>query len=421
MRSFFRKDLLVFWRDRKEVFISVLSPIVIIIVLNFAFAGVWFGDTAEEMEINVGLVVEDDESQGLKQFEEAVRAMDLSEAEKEAMIEQAAHLSPSGLLISFFNDPELNSLIHTKSLEEQEAKEQVKDGDLNAVVKIPEGFTFDVLAQMLFSEPSDASLMIQIEEQSIESSTLQSILDSYMDTLNFQFALSNVTGGGEIADPILPQGEMEIIEEIETLDIPQYFTIAMSVLFTLFLASTVATKTTTEKRERVFNRIILTDSHPLSYLMGKVLSTFCFALFQLVIVFLISQLLLDVFPGKTSDFWLGATLIIIFFALTVAGLSAVFTSLTLRMSNTDAANGLFMLVIMLFAALGGSFFPLEVFPDWMQSISGWIPNGITVTGFTEWFQYGDLASLFVPIIKLVGFFIGFLVIGISLFPRRGRV
>lgn len=420
MRSFFRKDLLVFWRDRKEVLISVLSPIVIIIVLNFAFSGTWFGDTAEELEIDVGLVVEDDESLGLKQFAESAKGMDISEAEQELLLEQAAQFSPSQLLTNYLNDPELNSLIHAEELDEEEAKERVKDGELDALIKIPEGFTFDVLGQMLLSDPSKSSLIIQIEKQSMESSVLQTILDGYMETLNFQFALSSVVGD-EITEPILPQGEMEMIAGIEALDIPQYFTIAMSVLFTLFLASTVATKTTTEKRERVFNRILLTDSHPLSYLMGKVLSTFCFALFQLLIVFMISQLLLDVFPGKTNEFWLGAVLIIIFFALTVAGLSAVFTSLTLRMSNTDAANGLFMLIIMLFAALGGSFFPLEVFPDWMQSISEWIPNGITVTSFIQWFQYGDSASLFVPIIKLFVFFIGFLIIGISLFPRRGRV
>lgn len=420
MRSFLKKDLLVFWRDRKEVLISVLSPILIIIVLNFAFAGLWFGDTPNEMEINVGLVVEDDESVGLKQFEETVKAMDLSEVEKEVMIDQAASLSPSRLLTSFFNDPSLNSLIYTEQLEGEKAKERVKEGELDALVKIPKGFTFDTLRQMFFNISSETSLTIQIDEQSIESNTLESILDSYMDTLNFQFALSHVAEGKTV-DTILPQGEKEIIQSVESMDITQYFTIAMSVLFTLFIAVTVATKTTTEKRERVFNRILLTDSRPISYLMGKVLSTFFFALFQLIIVFIISQLLLDVFSEKSMAFWVGLMLIITFFALTVAGLSAVFTSIILRMSNTDAANGIFTLIIMLFAALGGSFFPLEVFPDWMQGITEWIPNGLTVIGFMEWFQYGDSSSLIVPVIKLFVFFIVFLIIGIGLFPKRGNV
>src|SRR5690625_686240 len=195
MHSFFRKDLLVLWRDRKEVIISVLSPIVIIIVLNFAFADLWFGDTAEETDIRVGLVVEDDVSQGLIQFEEQVETMQLSETEKETMIQQAAHLSPSGLLISFFSDSDLNSLIHTEQLDEDEAKEQVKGGDLDALVKIPEGFTFDVLRQIMFNESAQSSLIIQVEEQSMKSSTLQNILGGYMDTLNFQFALGHVTGG----------------------------------------------------------------------------------------------------------------------------------------------------------------------------------------------------------------------------------
>lgn len=93
--------------------------------------------------------------------------------------------------------------------------------------------------------------------------------------------------------------------------------------------------------------------------MGKTISTYCFVWLQLMIVFTVSHLLLDVFEGKAMAFWFGAIIIITCFSLAVAGLSAVFTTITLIINNTDAANGAFNLVIMLFAAVGGNFFQLK--------------------------------------------------------------
>src|SRR5690625_3623985 len=194
----------------------------------------------------------------------------------------------------------------------------------------------------------------------------------------------------------------------------------MGSLFALFIASTVATKTAKEKRERVFNRILLTNSRPFSYLMGKIISTFCMTWMQLMLVFIATDLLLGIFPEKSTVFWLNIIVIVTFFSFTVAGLSAIFTSLMLRTNNINLANGLFTIVIMLMAALGGSFFPLEGAAGWLQAVTEWTPNGITVSMFTELLQYGELMSITVPLIKQSVFFILFLLIGIFLFPERGR-
>lgn len=416
MWSFLRKDFLVFWRDRKEVLIALLAPIVLIVVLNFAFSGMFGGDAAD-LDMDVGIVMEDDEALGLQQFEETVSGIDL--LEKELMIEQAALLSPVGSIVELFNNPELSEWITTEQLNEEDAKEQVANGELDALIKIPAGFTYDILSQILLSEPAETALILQIEENSTEANILQNMIGNYMDTLNFQFALNSVTAG-EAVEPVLPQGGEEIVEGVEAYSIGQYFTIAMSSLFALFLASTVAMKTTTEKREQVFNRILLTNHNPISYLLGKTISAFCLAWLQLVTVFTVSQLLLDVFPGKSLDFWLGILLMITFFSLAVAGLSALFTTLVLNMNNTDAANGLFNIIIMSLAAVGGNLFPIQGLPEWIQKIGEWTPNGLSHSVLMKWIQFGDSAALVIPVVKLFGFFIGCLIIGIFLFPRRGR-
>lgn len=419
MISFIKKDLLVFWRDRKEVLISLLAPILILIVLNVAFSGISFDD-AGEMDLSFGLVLEDDEAAGLQQFEETLLEMDLPEMEIDAMLEQAKTLSPSGVMVSLFKDPELNSWIHTIEMNEEEAKKQVENGELVAIIKIPEGFTYDVLRQVMLNQPADTAIRFQIEEHSLETDILAGVIDNYMETLNFQFALGAVTEG-EVSEPALPQGGREVItENAVEIDLAQYYTIAMSSLFALFIAATVAAKTATEKRERVFNRILLTNSHPFSYLMGKVISTFCMAWIQLMLVFVATDLMLGIFPEKSTEFWLGIIVIVTFFSLTIAGLSAIFTSLTLRMNNINTANGLFTMVVMVLAALGGNFFSLEQFPGWVQALSQWTPTGVTINLFTEFLQSGNAISFVVPLMKQFGFFIGFLVIGILVFPERGR-
>jgi ABC-2 type transport system permease protein len=141
---------------------------------------------------------------------------------------------------------------------------------------------------------------------------------------------------------------------------------------------------------------------------------------QLMLVFIATDLLLGIFPDKSIEFWLGIIVIVTFFSLIVAGVSAIFTSLMLRMKNVNTAHGLFTIFIMVMGAFGGNFFPVEQFPAWVQAISEWTPTGVTISLFTELLQHGDTVSFAIPLLKQSGFFILFLLIGIFLFPERGR-
>ncbi|RKQ34572.1 ABC transporter permease [Oceanobacillus halophilus] len=419
MGSFLKKDLLVFWRDRKEVLLALFLPIVIIVVLNLAFSGL-FDNDAESVNMNVGIVDENEHSTELEQFKLRLQEMDILEVEKEALINQASAIKPSELIVEFFNDPKLKEWIPYEKVSEAEAIKLVEEGDLDAIIKIPEGFTYDVLSSLLLEEDSSTPISILAAEQSMELNTLQNVVNDFIDTLNLQFALGS-TVGADLEEPVLPQGGREVVEGVETFNISQYFTIAMSTLFALFIAQTVAMKTVTEKRERVFNRILLTNSNPLEYLMGKTLATFFLSMIQMLVTFAVTQLFLDVFPGKSLAFWVGVIVIIAAFALTVSGLSALFTSITLILNDSNAASGIFTMIVMSFGVLGGSFFPLQGLPVVFQKIGEWIPNGLTQTVLIKWIQLTSVQDLIVPIIILIVFFMACLVIAVTIFPRRGRV
>lgn len=419
MGPFFRKDLLVFWRDRKEILLALFLPVIIIIVLNTAMDGLFSQDT-DPINIDVAIVQEDDEALGLEQFKERVEVLGLSLNEKEALLEQAAQVKPIDLIRNYLVSPELKELLSTQDLTETEATRLVEEGDIDAIVKIPEGFSNGVLTHLILDEQTEMAVKIQADEQSTELNILQEIVHHFVDTLNLQFAIGTVSSAN-MMDPDLPLGGIEMIEGTEPFNMTHFFTIAMSTLFALFISQTVALKTVTEKRERVFNRILLTNSKPLYFLMGKVFSTFCFAWLQVMTAIVATQLILDVFPGRIWEFWMGLIAVITAFSLTVAGLSAIFTSLSLSLHDPNAVSGITTLIIMAMAFLGGNFFPIQNLPTFIQRIGEWTPNGLTHSVLIGWIQYSDIQELILPIIMLVSFFVICVIVGIILFPRRGRI
>lgn len=415
MGPFFQKDLLVFWRDRKEILIALLLPIVIIFVLNVAFSGLFKKDSSMET-IHVGIVQEENAEIGMQQFTNHVQELNIPVSEKEVMLTQAENIQPISLIEQLLNGPELQEWVDTKQLSEAEAKELVEAGELDAIIKIPSGFTNSVLSSILLGKESAVPLAILAEKESAALSALEEIVSIYMDSLNMEFAL----GGVEVTEVNMPQGGVETVEGKETYNISQYFTIAISTLFALFIAQTVAIKTSTEKRERVFNRIILTDRNPIHYLLGKTTATFILSWLQVMITITLSQLILDVFPGKSLEFWVGLILANTIFALAIAGLSAVFTGITLNLEDANAASGIFTLITMGFGVLGGSFFPLQALPEFMQKIGEWTPNGLTQTLLVQWIQYSNLQDIIMPLFFLALFFVICMMIAFFIFPRRGR-
>lgn len=352
----------------------------------------------------------------------AVEEKGIPAEEKQAILAAASGLDPVELLQEFLNSSDLKEWVTVKDVPRQEATEQVKSGELDALVSIPEGFTYATLSHLFLGEASQGAFHIQAEEQSTEVNSLQEIMQNFVNTLNMQFALGKQEAETS-AEPVLPKGGREVVEGVDgasAYTFAQYFTIAIGTLFALFMAQTVALKTVTEKREQVFNRIILTDRHPLFFLLGKSVSAFLLALMQFAITLTAVQLPLDVFPGKSFTFWAGVTLILIVFALTVGGLSALLTALTLHLNDSNSASGVSTMIIMGCGVLGGSFFPLDGLPEPIQKIGEWTPNGLTQTAIIEWVQYTEFHDLLFPILFLAAVCIICFAISLSIFPKRGR-
>ncbi len=418
MRSFIKKDLLLFWRDRKELITVLVLPILLVVVLNFAFAGL-LGNDKESMNLQLAVVNQDDDKNAKAQLKEKlIEEASFSEAEAASLIEQV-YVNPIQMILDYLGSRDLKEWVTVHELKEKEAVEKVKAGDLDGILIIPKGFTADSLYAAFVKEPPTISLKYKMEKETNNNRTLYNIIHGFIDNLNFQFALQGIEGAAD-AEVMLPKGGFEEIGAVKSFTLTQYFTISMGALFALFLAAMVGTKTGVEIRQQVFNRILLTNRHPMLFLIGKMISTFCLVWLQIMFVFMMSHFIFNVFPDRSITFWLGIVGIVTLLSLSIAGLAAVFTTISLRMANVDAANGIFMLVILLLGIMGGNFVPIYVLPDWLQRMGEWTPNGLSLVIFTEWIKFEEFSSIVLSSVLLIGFFLLCTVIASALYPNRGK-
>ncbi|GAA0465977.1 ABC transporter permease [Alkalibacillus silvisoli] len=422
MWTFLKKDLLLFWRDRKEVATVLLLPLVLVVILSLVMPGMFGDDNEEEYDLDLGLVIEDDQEQGLDRFAEHLQeASEFQDGEIEELLIGVNAMPPVEGLVEYLNNPDLAELVTVESMMKEEAQEEVEQGNLDAALIIPEDYTFHLLADMYLNEPKEQSLSFQADGQTMEIEILSNVIQSYLDHMNLQYAIAGAGGSVEVSSDDLPQGQIEDVEGQQSFSMEQYFTIAMGALFVLFMAATVATRTGVEKREHTFNRIALTNSPPLHYLFGKTMGTFILSWLQIMFIFVGSHLLLDVFSDQGVTFWIGLILMATVYTLAIAALASIMTSIMLRLKKQETGDGIFMLILMVFGVIGGNFVPIYLLPGWLQQIGEMTPNGLVLATLIEWIQYEDLSILFMPMTILVLMVIVSLIIGIKLYPKRGDI
>lgn len=411
----------MFWRNRNEVLMVFVTPIILIVILSFAFKGVT-GVSSAPLELKLGIVNEDVEAEGIQQF--AAKAEKLEDQyAAQTLIARSLSVRPITDLKQYLHRPELADWLEVYELSEAQALEQLKEEKLDGWIRIPQGYTYGTLnAILLDKEASPVSLPFIAAADSTNVTAIETILHEFFDQMNFQLALKRSTGNMmPAAGPsAMPEGGREVLEGAEPFSMGQYFAIAMGALFALFIASNVAEKSGIEKREEVIKRIIAADTRPLFYLLGKTCATFILVWVQFGVVVTVSHGLLGLFAGRPLSFWLGLLLLITVYALTVTGISALYTSIALRSRTMDAASGLFLLLTLVLGFLGGSFVPTYLFPDWLQRISEWTPNGMMLATVLEWIQFGQEVSLGIPLMVLSLAGILFLSAAMLLYPKRGE-
>lgn len=411
--NFFRKDLLLFWRDRKELLISIVAPVLLVVVLGLMPD--WTKGTTAVPATDVALVVEDRAEQGVSDFQASLASLPPETASRLSALAGTVH--PSGLLMQALQSEEVQAFLTLEELSADEALRRLEDGQVDAVLTIPRDFTFQTLKKMLLNEGSSMPMQLTALESSTKVHVVRGIVEEFQRTLNVETALGRA--GAETPGETLLVGGLERVDRFHSVSMFQYYASAIAVLFVLFVAQTTATKAAAEKREHVLHRMLAAGTSPIRYVLGKIGSTFVLAAVQMAFIFVVCQLALRMFPDRSFGFWLGAAVILTVYGLCAAAIAGLFTSLAFRMPE-GAATGMMTMTIVVVGTVGGSFVPRYILPDWLRVIGEWTPNGRALSVILQWAQQESWSVAAAPLLQLLSFALLSAVAAVLLFPREER-
>jgi len=432
-----KKDLLRFSIDRTAVMLTFLIPAVLI----FIFGSIFGGGSGSRGKIPIIVINE-------------------SKVELAKFLETELDSSSSLRSVKNYNDEEGNSIPITH----EKAKELVRTGKYPAALVIPESFFSDTSSGLNFKYYYDPRN--EIESQLIQGTIQKTIFTKIpkifpllmrreaQSFLGDTKADSFRTGMASMLSDYFDIDEKEVIESMTNFDITEMMNTDSSdstsnsefdvinnlikfdseqlvgteiknpgitrivggwaIMFLLFTLTGAATSIFEEKQEGTLKRIFCMPISRSSFIWAKYLYSIILGVVQLSVLFLLSYFLYDV--DIFSNFFNLMVVIIVSAAAAVA-FAMIITASTKSLAQ---ANGIATLFIMIMSVLGGSWFPVTLFPDWMQFVARFTLTYWSVEAFLQvlWRSASFQDILFPYLVILASIAVIANYIAIYLFKKR---
>lgn len=414
-----KKQALTFMRNRQHLVLLILLPIILITILSFALGGFMDGESVT-IEAKIAITKAEEDKQ-IQLFTEEVGKLDIPEQEKEGIFLAANQTR----IISFITDVFQNNFpdqIEVVMIEKEEVGSTTENDSFTAIIDVPENFTYDLLRYLYLEEGELPSLTLSVhEEKQLGSSMVKHILAEIEE----QLALFTYTANEGVQVAALMPENFSVESSIRSLNkanpkitSKEYYTFSMAVMNVLFIAATIGAYAYQEKETHVFDRIILSNASPWKYFFGIYVSTTIFAFLQLTIIFTAAKLIFNV------DFYnsLGVFVVTLALSSAVGGLSLILTALSFRFNSIVLINYFQSIIVTAFAFVGGSFFPVGGFSEFIGKLGDLTPNGASLSAYLHIIRGADpfTGEVLGHLLYLIVFSTAILVIAVLCFPKRGQ-
>ena len=159
-------------------------------------------------------------------------------------------------------------------------------------------------------------------------------------------------------------------------DVGKVFLPGMIFLSVLFIAQGMSGDIWNEKRRGTLHRAASSPPSMAAFLAGKLLAGTSIAALVAVVGVAAGTVIFDLSPAQ-------APLAVLWVAFSGCVMLIYFVLLQCFASSQRAGDMLSNIVLFPVLMLGGSFFPLEMMPDWMADIGRWTPNGAALVRLGE--------------------------------------
>jgi len=415
-----RKDLTLYLRDRTALLLSIALPILLATIFGFAMGGMGGDDSIGRVRILVQDLDGSEGSRALLRELEGMRGLRVKPAE-DVRAAIADGDAPAGLVIGagyaedlaagrrpslkLYRDPgqEIEQQIIAGNLlpalfragGSRLSRDAVKGGmrELGLDVGAIPGFdeSFESMWNAVASAAEDA------EARDAANSTGSPTTDApapqskpASDGPNFDFgkrlpmllglSVEDVVGGGEGGKKLA--GQAHAVSGI-------------AVMMLLFGVAAAAGTILEEQQNGTLTRLLLTPSPAFALLLGKSLMIFLSGLLQIGILMVYGALIFDVPVWRAPAAVLAVSLAL------CAATTGFGLLLGVLFHSRKQLEGISTLLILAMSALGGSWFPLVITPEWYQRLGHFTINAWAMDGYQAIFWYGKgLEGVGLPVLVL---------------------
>jgi ABC-2 type transport system permease protein len=343
-----------FFRDRTALFFTFAFPLLFMLIFGLAFSG------EQDVQYDIGLVNNDTSSIGQS-------------------------ISQSLSKISIFK---------ISSGEQVTELEELKKGNLQAVIVIPSGL------ESSFSSGQKVDIVVYYDpSRTMSSQVILSVLNDVVNQINQQISQQPVLLG--LAEESIQTHELRNIDYL----VPGI--LAMSVLF---LGLFGALPLVDWREKQILKRLGATPLRRSTVITSQVFYRLVLALLQTLIIIAIAYL---VFHVQMVGSWLLLLGLVILGTLTFVSLGYLAVS---RVKTTEGAMPIIQLIQFPMLFLSGIFFPVEFFPAFMRPIVDAIPLTYLGDAFRQvMVEATPIHSLTIDGAVLVGWLVACLVLAIRFF------
>jgi ABC-2 type transport system permease protein len=389
------KDLSQMLRDKRSLLFIVAMPIIFTLFMGFAYRGSSQSDEETDNRIPLALVDPQPDSRLNKMF---------------------------------FTRLESSDAIKALVMNEDEAMDAFRKGEVAGVLIIPDGFSGQVEAGKARVEPSrnDAQLHLIAEAASSEGQSIYQSLRVPISQLMSAVEISRISADvqsnpDEYAPSIelawskwdensrlsLVRVEQAIAEAAESSDWTggnPYNQASPGILvqFAIFGLITSAQILLQERKTRTLQRLITTAMKPWEIVAGHMLAMFTLTFLQTAMLVVFGQLALNVNYMSEP---LGTLLVSVALGSWVASMGLLIGVIA---KADDQVILYSMIAMFLFSALGGTWFPLESAGGAFAAIGNAMPSAWAMNGYQNILIRGlGLESTWTPALILLAYALGF--------------
>lgn len=357
-----QKDLLLLIRNKKALLTLLLMPLILIAILGSAFSNMFASDEDETVAMfHIGVVNEDGSEQSNRFVEDVLQN-------------------------------QLSNFMTIEQLSRAEINEAMDSERISVTLLIPKGFGDQLinnnLPEVELISAGDSSIQTSIIESALiqyqqvnagVTATVTTLTNHYTELAQSGEAINmeRYDANSEMMTLAEPIHEVTVSGTEKTIGSFQYYAVAMGVMFLTMTVVTLVGTMIEEKNDTVYARQLTTRLVAGQYVIGKFIGLLIISLVQLSLIVGGTSLLYGVDWGDS----IAAILLTMFsFTLSTTGLGVLVGSF---MKTEESFGSIGMIGTQIMSALGGSFVPIYMFPDWMVAISKVLPNALALQMFMD--------------------------------------